>query len=124
MSASITKQAQAILYGFGRDAVNQFPSHAGWLSAYDLWHHPLQIVLTPQSESLADALRTLSLPDAVILSIQEKSQLASDHPLNQANTDLPHATAFICLGNRCLPPITNPDTLTQTLQQQRRYGDS
>ena len=123
------QRAEALARGFGADVAKNFPQHAAWLSAHDLWHHPMQIVLVgSQTTALENALRELSLPDVSLIKLtesknkSESENLHRNHPAFGKKSLQHKATAYICLGNLCLEPIENAKTFIKQLKEKRSHA--
>ncbi len=117
------QRAEALAFSFGADVAKNFPAHAAWLCAHDLWHHPIQIVLLgDQAKTLENVLRELSLPDIAIIQLDEDEQLPPDHPAFGKKSLQGQPTAYICLGDRCLAPIKDAKLISDQLRKERKYA--
>ena len=102
---------------------NFFPL-ATMLNNVELLTKPLQIVLvgesgTPAFVALRRAVYSVSLPSRVVLSLAPRDSLPSDHPAFGKGLVDRKPAAYICEGPVCSLPITEPETLLETLARVR-----
>ena len=104
-----------IMFAFGGDVVKNYAAHASWLHTFQRAQKMMQVVLIGDDGSLDEALKTISLPHIPIIKIREGQALEKNHPSfgKKKVNNLP--TAYICLADKCLPPITDKEILINTL---------
>ena len=114
-------RASALLAAFAGDIGRNIVAHTGLLAgAIDLMA-PQQVVITGKkfvgSQELMGALGGISLPGALQYCIDpgtsELAALRDKHPVNR------QATAYVCVGPQCSPPLTEPNDFVRTLKAQR-----
>jgi hypothetical protein len=80
----------------------------------------VQIVLMGAAEDpdLVDLRATAlgaAVPDLIVLTVPPGTALSADHPAAGKALIDGRATAYVCLGPVCLPPVTAPDRLAELL---------
>ncbi|MCL4766141.1 MAG: thioredoxin domain-containing protein [Hyphomicrobiaceae bacterium] len=123
------ERAEAIVDAFGGDLQRNLISHAGLLAnAIDLISPQHVVVLSGGDSEAAAALEAallgVSLPGAVqqfvedTASIPEAAALAGKRPIEGK------ATAYVCIGQQCSAPLTDPEALRLALCDQRQAAPS
>ncbi|MEE9194894.1 MAG: thioredoxin domain-containing protein, partial [Alphaproteobacteria bacterium] len=98
---------------------NAFPL-ATLINAYEFLERAAQIVIVGERadgavQAFLDAVHGLSLPDRVTMVIEPGTVLPPSHPAaGKIGTD-GVATAYVCIGQTCSPPVTDPDALIHQL---------
>ncbi len=69
----------------------------------------------PATRRLRRAAIEAALPDLVLQSIEPGTKLGDNHPARAMTEHAKRPTAFVCLGNRCGPPLTDPADLKEAL---------
>jgi uncharacterized protein YyaL (SSP411 family) len=113
-------RAEQLLQAFSGEAMRNPAVHAALLSGAMLLEHPVQIVLIGDpTDSELHALRRTALaapaPDAVVLSRAPGAPLPADHPAAGKPQLAGRPTAYVCPGQTCRLPITDPSELARTL---------
>ncbi|HEX2477853.1 MAG TPA: thioredoxin domain-containing protein [Geminicoccaceae bacterium] len=114
-------RAEQVLAAFSGEARRNPAVHAALLSAYGLLADPLQVVVIgdPDDRDLA-ALRLAALgapwPDPIVLTVSPGAELAADHPAAGKSQIDARATAYVCPGRTCLPPVTAAGELAEILK--------
>ena len=127
--AEYLDRAEAILKAFGADLQRNLISHAGLLAgAFDLMSPQHIVVLSGGDRAAAEALESVvtkvSLPGALqhfvedTAVIPEAAALAGKRPVEGK------ATAYVCIGQECSAPMTDPEALRFALCHQRQAGPS
>jgi uncharacterized protein YyaL (SSP411 family) len=103
----------------GELARNFFPL-ATLLNSVELLEAPVQIVLIgdrddPVLRLLRRAVCQVSLPNRVVFSIPPGAALPADHPAFGKGLLDGSPAAYVCEGPVCSLPITEPETLLETL---------
>jgi uncharacterized protein YyaL (SSP411 family) len=70
---------------------------------------------------MRDALTYISLPGAVVEWFPEDASAPPGSPAFGMRAIGGKATAYVCIGPQCSPPVTNPDELLSVLHR-NRYG--
>jgi uncharacterized protein YyaL (SSP411 family) len=105
---------------FSGEAERNPLGHAALLSGAMLLEHPVQLVLIgePENPDLARLRRTAlaaPVPEAVVLSIAPEATLPSGHPAHGKDRIDGRATAYVCPGQTCQAPVTEPAELAASL---------
>jgi len=117
-------RAEATLATFSGETGRNFFPLATLLNNVELLAKPLQIVLvgeggTPAFEALRRAVCDVSLPNRVLMSVPPGSSLPSNHPAFGKGVVDGKPAAYVCEGPVCSLPITEPQTLLETLSRVR-----
>ena len=56
------------------------------------------------------------LPDPIVLTVSPGAELAADHPAAGKSLIDARATAYVCPGRTCLPPVTAAGELAEILK--------
>jgi uncharacterized protein YyaL (SSP411 family) len=70
-------------------------------------------------EALRDALTHISLPGTVVQWLSEKDAPAESSPAFGKRAIEGKATAYICIGPQCSPPVTGAEALLASLRGAR-----
>jgi uncharacterized protein len=113
-------RAEQLLEVFSGEARRNPAVHAALLSGYALLADPVQTVLMGAADDPAlAALRRTALgaaaPELVVLTVPPGAELAPSHPAAGKCLMNDHATAYVCVGRVCLPPVTAPEQLAELL---------
>jgi uncharacterized protein YyaL (SSP411 family) len=115
------KRADALFKAFAGEASRTFPSTGSYFSALETALAALQIVIIgpnnhPKTHELAAAVLGRSLPNRLLVVVSPDQPLPEGHPAHGKTTQNGLPTAYICQRGTCSAPITNPVTLSQSLQ--------
>jgi uncharacterized protein YyaL (SSP411 family) len=121
------ERAEELLEVFSGEARRNPAVHAALLSGYGLLADAVQVVVMGAADDPAPAqLQAAALgapaPDVIVLSLPDGFPLAADHPAAGKTSIDGRATAYVCVGRVCLPPVTEPDQLTELLTPERLRG--
>lgn len=110
---------QEILSAFDADVSAAAIAHAGFLSGAEDLISPLQaVIIATKDEDTADQfereLLARCLPTLTITNFDSGESLPIDHPA-YAKRDVETATLFLCKGQTCSLPITDPDEIAAAL---------
>jgi uncharacterized protein YyaL (SSP411 family) len=113
-------RAQQLQAAFGGEVMRNPAAHAALLSAMFWLDRPVQIVIIGTLDDRAcRALRRVALaaapPGAILLSVQPGQALPQGHPASGKSEVGARPTAYVCPGQTCQPPITDPDELATVL---------
>ena len=94
-------------------AANMF-GHLSLLNALDLYLAGAEVVVTGQNEdaeALLKAARALPHANTIVLHVPDPAKLPSHHPAAGKIVASGGAAAFVCRGQTCSLPVTEPDAL-------------
>ncbi|NIK48525.1 thioredoxin domain-containing protein [Variibacter gotjawalensis] len=97
-------------------AANPF-GHASTLNAIDFRMRTVEIVVTGEgadADALAAVARGLPNLNAIVLRASESKELPSSHPA-RAKAEQGITAAFVCVGQSCSLPITDPNRLAEAV---------
>ncbi|MEE8517209.1 MAG: thioredoxin domain-containing protein, partial [Alphaproteobacteria bacterium] len=102
---------------------NAFPL-ATLINAYEFRDRAAQIVIIGERgdgtvQAFVDAVHGLSLPDRVIMVIEPGTALPQSHPAAGKTGTAGVATAYVCFGQTCSLPVTDPDALIRQLSRRQ-----
>ena len=117
-------RAEQLLEVFSGEARRNPAVHAALLSGYGLLADPVQVVLMGEADdpSLAELRRTAlgaPAPDLIATTVPPGAEPADGHPAAGKTMIEGRATAYVCVGRACLPPVTAPDDLADLLAPHR-----
>lgn len=95
-------------------------AHGSILNAYDLARNGVEIVLAG-AERAAFREAALKLPhlSTMLVDCPDPEGLPADHPALAYARQAGKGAAFVCLHGRCLPPVTEPNRLAETVAAAR-----
>jgi uncharacterized protein YyaL (SSP411 family) len=103
-------------------------AHLSVLNALDLRLRAAEIVVTgqaPEAERLLAAARALPFLDRIVLHAPSADALPASHPSRDKLAVAPAAAAaFICVGERCSLPVTQPEQIGQVVGEMRQSSGS
>ena len=103
-------------------AVENLYMHMALLNAIDLRLRAAEIVVTGQGEradALLAAARALSPLDRIVLHARAAEDLLPSHPAQEKVRFAAEPQAFVCIGETCSLPVTDPAALMSTLEAVR-----
>ena len=114
------ERARRIIFAFSGELQRNIFPLATLLNGNDLMLHALQIVVVgARGDRATDALlRTIydnSLPNRVVTVIAPNETLPETHPAAGKGQIDGVATAYVCEGQTCSPPLNDPDALRADL---------
>jgi uncharacterized protein YyaL (SSP411 family) len=114
-------RAEQVLEAFSGEARRNPAVHAALLSSYGLLVDPVQVVVMGATDDPAlTQLRAIALgapaPDLTVLTVPAGVGLSANHPAAGKELIDGRATAYVCAGRTCLPPVTAPDQLAEILR--------
>lgn len=117
-------RAEEVFAAFSGEAARNPVVHATLLSGGAELTRPVQIVLLgepgdPDLAALRHAALAAGVPDAMILALEPGSSLPEGHPAAGKTAIENRATAYVCPGQTCWLPITDPDALAAALVPDR-----
>jgi len=91
-------------------------AHGSVLNAYDLARNGIEIVLAgPIRESFRQAALALPHLTTMLVDCPDPTGLPAEHPAHAYARQAGTGAAFVCLHGRCLPPVTEPNRLAETV---------
>lgn len=107
-------------------AANLF-GHLSLLSALDLRLRGAQIVIVrtknqnaAHNDPLVDAAQQIPFNEKSVLRLDSIDALPPGHPAHDKIAAAPDGAAFICVGETCSLPLTNPSAIVQTIAALQR----
>ena len=95
--------------------------HVALLNALDLRLRAAEIVVTgTQAEGFAQAALKIPFVDRIVLRAASVQSLPASHPAQAKIAAAPGAAAFVCVGETCSLPVTQPDQIAETISAMRR----
>ena len=118
-------RAEAILKAFGGDLQHNLISHSGLLAnALDLISPQHVVVLSggdrEGATALEDVVTSVSLPGALQHFIEDTALISDSAALAGKRPIGGKATAYVCIGQTCSAPMTDPEALRFALCHQRQ----
>jgi uncharacterized protein YyaL (SSP411 family) len=113
------EQADGLIEGVLNAAAENLISHASLLNALDLRLRAIEIVVTGSGEradALTQAALRLPLATRMVLRAPTADVLSAAHPARDKIAAAPEGAAFVCIGERCSLPVTEPVALAEALQ--------
>jgi uncharacterized protein len=114
------ERADRLIEGVLGAAGENLIGHAALLNAADLRLRAAQIVITgsgARADTLAAAARQLPTLNRIILRAGDASALPPSHPARAKIAAAPDAAAFVCVGETCSLPVSDPDQIGSALRQ-------
>jgi uncharacterized protein YyaL (SSP411 family) len=113
-------RAEHVLEAFSGEARRNPVVHATLLRAYRMLAEPVQVVVTgplddPKLGELRRAALGAAAPDVIVVSVTPGVELPRGHPAAGKGMVDGRATAYVCPGRSCLPPVTSPERLPELL---------
>jgi uncharacterized protein YyaL (SSP411 family) len=118
------RRAEAVVETFSGEAARNFFPLATLLNNVELLDKPLQIVVVgekgdPPFQSLLRAVYSVSLPNRVVLALPPDGSLPAGHPATVKGLVDAKPTAYVCEGPVCSLPITDTESLLESLARVR-----
>jgi uncharacterized protein YyaL (SSP411 family) len=91
-------------------------SHATLLNALDLRLNAVEIVVTgPDHQRFAEAALRLPHLNRIVLRAPSADALPQEHPAQAKIAASPQSAAFVCVGERCSLPVTEPEKIAEAV---------
>ncbi len=113
------EKADRLIEGILAAAARNLFGHVALLNALDLRLRAAEIVLTGHDETLATAAFKLPFLDRIVLRANSAADLPPTHPA-QEKLKAAAGAAFICVGERCSLPVSEPGKIWETVSAMRR----
>ncbi len=113
-------KAEALTAAFSGELQRNFFPLSSLLNGQELLQAGQQMVIIgasgdPGTTALTDVLRHLSLPNRVLTTLSPDAELPPGHPAAGKLAVDGKATAYLCQGMTCSPPVTDPAALEAAL---------
>ncbi|HLY58630.1 MAG TPA: thioredoxin domain-containing protein [Stellaceae bacterium] len=113
--------AEALIQAFSGELERDYFSLAAYLNGIDLWAHARQVVVVGDraeagTQALLAAVQAVSLPNRILSVIRPGEALPALHPAFGKTQEGGKATAYVCRGQTCSLPVTEPAALKAALQ--------
>ncbi len=114
------EQADRLFDGVLAGAGDSLLQHAELLNALDLRLHGAEIVVTgPEHARFAAAAGKLPYVSRIILRAPDASTLPADHPAQAKIAAGAGSAAFVCVGQTCSLPVTDPAKIAEAVNAMR-----
>ncbi len=112
--------ADTVVTAFSGELARNFFPLSTLLNASEFLFAPVQIVLVgdrsePRAAAMLQALTRISVPNRVIQTVAPGDALPDGHPARGKSQKDGTATVYVCHGQTCSLPITEPGALTAAL---------
>ncbi|MGB7077059.1 MAG: thioredoxin domain-containing protein [Xanthobacteraceae bacterium] len=114
-------KADRLIAAIAPAATENLYMHMALFNAIDLRLRAMQIVVTgegPDADALLAAARRLSPLDRIVMAAATAAALPHDHPARQ-NIAAARPQAFVCIGERCSLPVSEPGGLNTAIEAVR-----
>ena len=116
------ERAEALIAAFAGEIERDVFSLATYLNGVDLWLAPVQIVIIgtyyePGAAALLTEINAVALPNRLLSVIPPGTALPDGHPARGKGQVAGLATAYLCRGQTCSLPMTDPAELRIALRQ-------
>jgi uncharacterized protein len=115
------EKADRLFEGIAASAAENLFAHLALLNALDLRLRAAEIVVTGEDERANDLLaaaRKLPFLDRVVL--RAARELPAQHPARDKVKAAAQSAAFICVGETCSLPVSEPDAIAGAVNAMRR----
>ncbi|MCE9648065.1 MAG: thioredoxin domain-containing protein [Parvibaculum sp.] len=115
-------RADEIIRAFAGELTHNIFPLGSYLTSFEIRVSPIQIVLIGTAEGtsmLRRAALSLALPTRVVLRIADDAALPQTHPAFGKRALDGKPTAYVCVGETCSLPTTDPEELTALLLRAR-----
>ena len=114
------ERADRLFDGILAAAADNLFQHAALLNALDLRLHAAEIVVTgPDHERFAAAAFKLPSVSRIVLRAPSADALPVNHPAQAKIAAGPGSAAFVCVGETCSLPVTDPDRIAEVVSAMR-----
>jgi uncharacterized protein len=108
------EKADRLIAAIAPEAVENLYMHMALLNAVDLRLRAAQIIVAGEgerAEALLQAARTIPPLDRIVLHAASAAALPPGHPARDKLDAAREAAAFVCIGETCSLPVTDPASL-------------
>jgi hypothetical protein len=118
-------KADRLIEGILSAAERNLFGHVALLNALDLRLRGAEIVATgPEAERFAQAALRLPFTDRIVLRAGAAADLPAAHPAQEKLAAVSGSAVFVCVGERCSLPVTEPDRIAAAVQAMRNPNPS
>ena len=113
------EKADHLIAAIAPQAIENLYMHMALLNAIDLRLRAVEIVVTGEgagSNALLDAARKLPPLDRIVLHAPSSAALAPNHPARAKLDAAKEPRAFICIGETCSLPVTDPEKIPEAIR--------
>ena len=101
-------------------ATDNLFGHAALLNALDLRLNAAEIVATgPEHQRFTDVALKLPFLNRIVLRAPSADALPVTHPAQEKIKATREPAAFICVGERCSLPVTEPARIAEVVKEMR-----
>ena len=113
-------QADRLLEGILAIAGRNMFGHVALLNALDLRLRGAEIVAVgPDAEPFAQSALRLPFVDRIVLRASSAANLPATHPAQEKLKAISGSAAFVCVGERCSLPVTEPGQIAPAVKAMR-----
>ena len=115
-------KADRLIEGILSAAERNLFSHVALLNALDLRLRGAEIVVTgkdPNAAALTAAALKLPFLDRIVLRAPDAANLPATHPAQEKLKAAPDSAAFVCVGERCSLPVSEPEKIAEAVAKMR-----
>ncbi len=113
------ERADRLIEGVLSAAARNLFGHVALLNALDLRLRGAEIVVTGGDEALAQAALKLPFLDRIVLRAPSAAALPSSHPAQDKLKATAGSAVFVCVGERCSLPVTEPGQIAAAVAAMR-----
>jgi hypothetical protein len=114
------EHADRLIEGILAAGANNLFGHIALLNALDLRLRAAEIVAAgPEAERFAAAALALPYLDRIVLRAADPARLPAAHPAQEMLKSLQGSAAFVCAGERCSLPVSEPGRIAEALAAMR-----
>ncbi len=113
------EKADRLIEGILSSAARNLFGHVALLNVLDLRLRAAEIVVTGGDEKLANAVLKLPFVDRIVLWAADGTDLPASHPAQEKLRSAQGGAAFICVGERCSLPISEPGKIAKGVAAMR-----
>jgi uncharacterized protein YyaL (SSP411 family) len=113
------EKADALIEGILAASGDTLFAHVGILNAVDMRLNAAEIVVTGDSEALVKAALTIGYPNRILLRAASGDALPPSHPAQEKVKAARGAAAFVCVGETCSLPVTEPADIEKVIAEMR-----
>jgi hypothetical protein len=116
------EQADRLIAAIAPQAIENLYMHMALLNALDLRLRAAEIVVTgegPPASALLAAARARAPLDRIVLHAPNADALPERHPARAKLQSIDQPAAFVCVGETCSLPVTDPASLAAAIDAVR-----